>query len=113
MGKLKIVVEKAPEKVSRESKNVELYQEIATAFEGLAIGECFVINDEDIAVSSLTANIKSYINFKEGENLRLSRLTKEENGSDKIYAVRLTKIASKPAPATTSGTAQGEAKDFN
>lgn len=115
MGKLNIVVQKAPEKATRESKYLELYQEVATAFEGLAIGECFEIADADIPASSLTSKIKGFIKFKEGEDLRLSRLTKQDNGADKIYAVRLTKIAksTKPEPVKAAADSQGKTEDFS
>lgn len=114
MGKLNIVVKEAPAKANRESKYLELYVEIAQAFENLSIGQCFEINSEDVPASSLTAKIKSFIKFKDGEDLRLSRLTKEENGSEKVYAVRLTKIA-KSAKPTAEATAdiQGKTEDFN
>jgi hypothetical protein len=90
MGKLNIVVQDAPS-ITRNvpMKNLELFQEVAEAFNGLPLGKAFIVSNEDIASSTLEAKIRKMVTLKEGEHMRISKLT----GADgKITGVRLAKV---------------------
>jgi len=98
MNKLTIVVEDSP---SRPSKNAELFQEVVVAFNGLALGKSFVINDAEVKSTSLEANIRSLITPERGERLKISRI-KDSNG--KLTAIRLSKLAAiEPKAAKSQG----------
>lgn len=104
MGKLNLVVEDAPVRIAKESKNQELHQEVAEAFNRISIGKALIVQNSEVPCMSLIAKIKKLITLNKGEDLRISRIY----GADKkLTAIRLIKTAAKQPKVSDS---QGEDK---
>jgi len=106
MGKLNLVVEDAPVKVT---KNEDSYKEVAEAFNALPIGKAVKVANSEVSSLSLIGNIKKYITLKEGEDIRISRLYEDASDAKKLSGVRLIKTiykARKPKEAKVKS--QGE-----
>jgi len=106
MGKLQLVVETVPVvSRQREIKNADLYPEIAEAFDSLEMNQCFTIGKDTISLSTLETKIRDMVKLKEGERLKISKITGDDG---KINALRLSKVAA-PQPKAPAEP-QGEVK---
>jgi hypothetical protein len=103
MGKLTLVVEDAPAKVG---KNEEVYKEVAQLFDTIAIGKSIPVSNSEVPSLGLIAKIRSLINLKEGEDIRISRTYGDDK---KLSGVRLIKTIFKPKKVKAEP--QGEAEE--